>query len=336
MVQFDPGTGLLSVPVWFTATAAAVLVVLAVLALARSGALKTLFALLAFGVVVYGGWMGWLMFDRLSNNERVDERRIYDQRIAEFTGRATTPGSVLSCLDSGSFDVLAAGCEKALFEAPENVAAAVAYMSARITLLLDGLELAARSDLNYDTPLNALRRGLEADRFGVVAYVISQQPNCLPQQCELLALLRDPNRVRANLQDKQFEALVAKYSPQWSQPSRVGGTPEAATARPSMPPPPGAPLSSRYELPSAASIPPVSIMNSEPTRPEPPSSGAPAATGAAPSSSNGAPPAARRPPAVRAPVARAPEAPPPVPLTPAPASPPAATTPPTAVNPPAR
>ena len=73
----------------------------------------------------------------------------------------------------------------------------------------------------YDSALNVLRRGLEADRFGVVAYVMAQQPNCLPQQCEMLALLRDANNVRVNLQDKPFEALVAKYSPQWTQISRA-------------------------------------------------------------------------------------------------------------------
>ena len=65
MLQFDPATGLLSLPIWVSATVAAVLVVLAILALARSGTFKTLFALLAFGVVGYGGWMGWQMFERI-------------------------------------------------------------------------------------------------------------------------------------------------------------------------------------------------------------------------------------------------------------------------------
>jgi len=195
---------------------------------------------------------------------------------------------------------------------------------------VDGLDLAANSEANYDAALNTLRRGLEADRFGVVAHVFGQQPNCLPQQCEMLVLLRDANKVRVNLQDKPFEALVAKYSPQWSQP-------RIAERNPGMPPPPSAPapLSSRFELPSSASIPPVSIMNTEPSPPvgssqsaaSPPASSSqstnPNATG-----TTATPP--RRPPAVRAPVARAPGEP--VPPAPSASNPPAAAAPAPAVR----
>jgi hypothetical protein len=315
MLQFDPSTGLLSLPIWVSATTAAVLVVLAILALARSGTFKTLFALFALGVVVYGGWMGWLMFERLSDNERIEERRVFDRRVAELVGRASAPGSALSCLEGAANELVANGCEKVLFGSPENVAAAASYVSARIALLADGLDTAARSDVNFDSALNVLRRGLEADRFGVVAYVMAQQPDCLPQQCEMLTMLRDANRVRVNLQDKPFEALVAKYSPQWTQISRANSAPEPGRSASGTTP--AAPVSSRYDLPSAASIPPVSIMNTEPGQ-----TAAPAAA-TAPAAS----PVARRPPAVRAPVARtaapAEPAPPPVPLAPAAANAPA-------------
>jgi hypothetical protein len=306
-LQFDPATGLLSLPIWVTATTAAVLVVLAILAVARSGTLKTLFMLLIFGLVIYGGWMGWLMFERLGDNARVDERRAFDQRVAELTARATVPNSVLSCLDS-AIEAIATGCEKVLFSSPENVTAAVAYVSARLALLIDGTDLAAHSEMNYDSALNALRRGLETDRFGFVAHAMAQLPNCLAQQCETLSILNDANLVRANMQEKPFEALVAKYSPQWNQPARPTATSET---RPLGLAPPS-PVSSRYDLPSSASIPPVSIMNTE-------SAPANAAANSAPSASPAATPAPRRPPAVRAPVARAaaPAEPPPVPLAPA-------------------
>lgn len=335
MLHIDPATGLLSVPVWLSAAVAAVLVVLAVLAVARTGFLKTVFALLALAVVGYGGWMGSQLFERAQVSERIEERRAFDSRVAELIGRATVPGSPLSCLDGAAIELLTAGCEKILFGSPENATAAVLYVTARLALLNEGLSLAARSDQDFDSALNTLRAGLETDRFGVVAHVMGQQPNCLPQQCEMLTLLHDANKVRANLQDKPFEALVAKYSPQWSTPAHVVGSAEVMRSPVAVGPgaAPPAPISSRYELPSAASIPPVSIMNSEPTGTSstPPAGAASAQHGSAQHGS--APPAARRPPAARAPVARGnPPESQPVPLAPAgtggpapaPANPPAA------------
>ena len=318
MLHIDPATGLLGVPVWLSAAVAAVLVVLAILAIARSGILKTLFALVVLAAVGYAGWMGWQVSERSAVAERIEERRAFDRRVAELTGRTTAPGSALSCLDGAAIEPLTAGCERILFGSPENVTAAVSYVTARIALLTDGLELSSRSDQNFDSALNALRQGLEADRFGVVAHVMAQQPNCIPQQCEMLVLLHDANKVRANLQDKPFEALVAKHSPSWGSNVRVGGVDGARSpiaVAPGAAPP--APISSRYELPSAASIPPVSIMNSE-TSSTPASPPAGQTSSSSPPGSQ--PPAARRPPAVRAPVARSgtsADSPPPVQLAPA-------------------
>jgi hypothetical protein len=315
MLHIDPATGMLSIPVWLSAAVAAVLVVLAILAVARSGIVKTMFAFVVLAVVGYGGWMGWQVFERTVTSERVEERRAFDRRVAELTGRTTSPGSPLSCLDGAAIEPLTAGCEKILFGSPENVTAAISYVTARLALLAEGQNIASRSDQNFDSALNTLRTGLEADRFGVVAYVMGQQPNCLPQQCEMLVLLRDANKVRVNLQDKPFEALVAKHSPQWGNIMRVGGG-DMGRAPPAVVPggAPPAPISSRYDLPSSASIPPVSIMNSESS--SPPASPPAGVTSSAPGS---APPAARRPPAVRAPVARSanPPEPTPVPLAPA-------------------
>ncbi|MGZ3409322.1 MAG: hypothetical protein ACXWJW_07635 [Xanthobacteraceae bacterium] len=328
MVQFDPSTGLLSLPIWISATVAAVLVVLTILAMARSGTFKTLFTLLIFGLVGYGGWMGWLMFERVSNNERVEEKRAFERRVADVMGRASAPGSVLSCLEGGANEALTAGCERVVFGNPENVAAVLSYTLARVGLLTDGLDLAARSDANYDSTLNLLRRGLELDRFGVVAYVLAQQPECLPTQCEMLALFKDANRLRVNLQDKPFEALVAKYSPQWTQVARTSAIEPSRNGTGTPPLAPPAPVSSRYDLPSAASIPPVSIMNTEQGQ----SGQAAAPAASAPAAS---PVARPRPPAARPPAARsaapAENATPPVPLAPS-----AAATPPAVPNPPAR
>jgi hypothetical protein len=173
-------------------------VVLAILAIARSGFAKTIFALVLVAVLGYGGWIGWQIFERTQVAERMEERRAFDRRVADLIGRTTVPGSPLSCLDGAVIEPLTSGCEKILFGSPENVTAAVSYITARLALLNEGLFLAARSDQNFDSAVNTLRAGLEADRFGVIAHVMGQQPNCLPQQCEPLVLLHDANKVRVN------------------------------------------------------------------------------------------------------------------------------------------
>jgi hypothetical protein len=241
----------------------------------------------------------------MAANAKLEERRAFDQRASDLIARAMVPGSPLSCLDASSSDQVAIACEKLLFSSPDSVASAVSYVAARLALISDGIESAGRSELAYDSSLNALRRGLEADRFGIVAHVLSQQADCTPQQCEALASFRDANRVRVNLQDKPFEALVSRYAALW-QPTAprvaTGGTTEI---------PRGVPLSSKYELPSSRSIPAVDIMAPEPGQT---ASAAPATTASA--SANGgstlaAPANAGMPPpprriAVPAPVARTP------------------------------
>jgi hypothetical protein len=319
MLQLDPATGTVSAPIWISATIAAVVVVLLVLALARSGALKTLAVLLAMAVVAYGGWAGFQITERSGVAERAIDRRAFERRTDELIGRAMLPGSPLGCIDGALNDKVITGCEQLLFGSADNVAAAVAYVSARLGLLIDGLDLASRSDADYEGVLSTLRRGLELDRFGVVAHVLARQPNCTPEQCELLSVLQDANRVRANLQEKPFDALVARYAATWNQGANIE-TSSANGARNPIGPGTAAPVSSRYDLPSAASIPPVSIMTSEPA-----SATTTASTPPAPAPV----PAARRPPGIRAPVARTaqPDAAPPVQLAPAaPATAPAAPT----------
>jgi hypothetical protein len=327
MFQFDPATGVLSLPLWITATVAAILIVLAVLAMVRGGAVKTIVALAVIGVAGYGGWMATTLVQRLEAKDRIEEHRAFEQRANDLLARAMMPNSSLSCLDGLAGEQVEAGCEKLLFATPESIAAAVSYVATRLSLIADGLDYAARSELNYEPALTALRTGLQADRYGLVAYVMSLQESCQPSQCETLGLLKDPNRVRANLQDKPFEALVARYAPSW--PATRAPSAAVETRQPGGGPS-GVPVSSKYDFPSSASIPPVSIMSSEPAAPPAApsttaSTPAPAAT-TAPSASaapapNGQPLPVRRPPAARAPVARAPapdNAPPPVQLTPTP------------------
>jgi hypothetical protein len=287
---------------WATAAVAAVLAVLLVLAFARTGALKTLSALFVLGLVIYGGWAGSQWMDRAAVAERAAERRAFERRVDELVGRTLLPGSPLGCIDGALNEKVITGCEQLVFASADSVAASVAFVSARLALLIDGLDLASRSDADYEAALGTLRRGLELDRFGLVAHVLARQPNCTPEQCELLTVLQDPGKVRTNLEDKPFDALVARYAPAWNQPAGVetsslngakGAGGQAAS-----------PAGSKFDLPSSASIPPVSIMTPEPAAPSTTASTPPAqaAAGAASPSSNASAP--RRTPGIRAPVAR--------------------------------
>jgi hypothetical protein len=102
-----------------------------------------------------------------------------------------------------------------------------------------------------------LRNALEKDRFGVVAHVLAVRKDCTAEKCDALNLFRDAARIRANLRENTFDAHLGRAAPTWSaRPIAEGGI-EPAPARGSALPP-------GYNLPSAESIPPVSIMTSEP------------------------------------------------------------------------
>jgi hypothetical protein len=283
----DLATETFALPIWAVAVIAALFAVACVLAFVQTSANNVLRVIVRAGAVFVGVVLVvWIFLDRTAMRDREAERRALDARAGELGVRAVAPGSPLACLDAIAGDAVEIACERALFSSPEVVASAVSYVSARLNLLAHGLEFANRSDPAYGPALQTLRQSLESDRFGVVAQVLSLRDSCTPTQCDTFALLRDTSRVRANLRDRTFDAYVARYAANWSTDTRVGapladgstGPPiytgtvaapstnatvsanssaSAGAAMPTRPP-------SRFELPSASTIPPVSIMNPEP------------------------------------------------------------------------
>ena len=189
-------------------------------------------------------------------------------------------------------------CEKALFASVETVMAAVDYTQARLVLLADSVEV-AKQDPSYESTVEWLRRAIEADRFGLVAQVLTIR-GCRAE-CDALKLLRDPQHVLDNLNKRTFDSNVALHAASWGAPvgatSTDGSTVAPAAPAPTSPAsrfsamgsepptsevvgataPPARPKISktgsppskvRYEFPSAASIPAINIMNDEPTTPE--------------------------------------------------------------------
>jgi hypothetical protein len=231
-------------------------------------------------MALVGGTVIYMALDNVAGGDQTAERRTIEARAAELTARALTPGSPLGCLDAVENALVENACEKSLFASAEAVAAAVAYVDARLSLLPASASL-ARRDPTYRPSYERLRRGLEADRYGVVAHVLTTR-GCNVADCPEIHLLGDSPRVLANIKDHAFEAALGVHALGWANgavasaqpiapsmalPSATTGVgpPMASTA----PAAPAAPVvaSPKFDFPSASSIPPISIMNPEPGPP---------------------------------------------------------------------
>lgn len=226
---------------------------------------------------------------------------------------AAAPLPQLSCIDELAGDAVLAACEKVLFGSAESVAAAVAYAASQITLLTS-LGDVATANKGAGSDLLALRRAVERDRYGLMAYVLTARDRCTPTSCRAFRSLTEPRQIVSNMEDRVYESLVVRYASSWNTPQAAG---MIAALPPSMPT--GKPTNA--EFPTSASTPPVSIMNPEPplgAAPKPqPAAAAPAAPAARSVAPPPPPPAAAAPPQAQAAAKR----PPPAPKRPASAGP---------------
>lgn len=282
----DLSTGTFTLPLWVVGVGAALFVALVVIAIVRSGltelgSLAFRVAIIAIAVV-----FGWTYLNRSGERDRADERRALDQRAADLVGRAVAPGSAIACLEATNTDTVEGACERAVFASPETVAAATAYLAARLSLLADASDHTAKRDQSYESSISGLRRTIAADRYGLASQVLATRDGCTADACDAFSLVYDDKRLKANMRDRLFDVTVARYAVNWPTRSRpLASSGGGASASPSV------------TFPSAASIPPV--MNSEPAAPSPLPLGQAAAPAASPVSppTNSAPASApRRPP----------------------------------------
>jgi hypothetical protein len=242
--------------------------------------LRAAFVILGGGL---GAVMAWSLLDSTPSNS---ERRSLELRAEQLNAQTLAPGSILACLDPLSGQAVEAACEKVVFASPENVAAATAFVAERLDLLAALIAYGKRDAVNVDDLAKPLRRTLEADRFGFLAHVLAVRDGCNGQACKALSLFNDSARLRANLSVQTFDRYVEHYADIWAKP------PEApvadATQLNSQPPR----KLVNIDFPTAASIPPVSIMNPEPTGPVLP--GVAAAAAANPNPQQATSPGARR------------------------------------------
>jgi hypothetical protein len=218
----------------------------------------------AAGALVVG-CLAWAFLHAAALRDLSAERRALEDRAQQLTAPALALGSPLACLDGVASDTVQAACEKAVFATPANVAAAIDYVTARFALLSDMADFAERGGRGIDKTLKPLRRALEADPYGFLAYVLLIQDGCSGESCPALALLPHPDHVRTNLIAQTLQHYVEQYRQAWARlPSEAAAqsrdSQHAAMAEADTP--------GRHKVdidfPSAASIPPISIMNPEP------------------------------------------------------------------------
>jgi hypothetical protein len=262
-------------PMWLTLAAAGFFALILLITLLRAersvanGAL-TVITLLAIGIAVAATIRGF------------GSDAAGTARGAQPPQSVTAALPAMSCIDDLAGETVLSACEKALFGSADAAAAAVSYAAARLTELTSFGDVAS-ANKSMTPELATLRRSVERDRYGLMAYVLSARDRCQPAQCAAYRSLTDHNQIAANMDERAYEGLIIRYSPSWNAPA----TPAlAATA--ALPPslPTGKPTNA--DFPSAASTPPVNIMT-----PEPPLAGAPPAPRPPPAAANAQTPAPR-------------------------------------------
>src|SRR5258705_1885006 len=251
---------------------------------------------------------------------------------ASVESRSAQPMSAalpaLSCIDDLAGETVLAACEKVLFGSAESTAAALSYAASQITRLTAFGDVAA-ANASMTPELQMVRRAVERDRYGLMAYVLAARDHCTPSDCAAFRAVTDRNQIVANMNERTYEGLIVRYAPSWNMP--------AAAPAPVAALPPSMPLGkpTKADFPTAASTPPISIMAPEPgqatttpTTPRPAASASspPSLTNAAlpsplPTSALAAAkkPAAAKPARTAAPVQLAPAAPAPAAAAPEPA-----------------
>jgi hypothetical protein len=293
-------------PMWLTLTAAGFFALILLVTLLRAeksianGAL-TMITLLAIGIAVAATTRGFGPDGGTASQD------------APSSPQISVSLPALSCIDDLAGDSVETACEKALFGSPDSVAAAVSYAASRLSRLSAFGDVAA-ANRSMTPELEALRRSVERDRYGLIAHVLVVREHCEPSHCTAFRALTNYNQVASNMAERTYDGLISRYEPSWNAPVAT----VAALAQPSAPPSPqplpgttGKPTTA--DFPSAASIPPVNIMTPEPLTAMP-SAARPAPLSANAQSLAPATPAAPRKPAApktraAAPVQLAPPAP---------------------------
>lgn len=215
-----------SFPMWLTLAAAGFFGIILLITLVRAersvanGAL-TVITLLAVGVAVAATIREFGPAGRPGSAE---------------TARSSQPVNAalpaLSCIDDLAGDIVLAACEKALFGSAETAAAAVSYAASQISRLTAFGDVAA-ANAGMTPELESLRAAVERDRYGLMARVLVARDHCTPSNCRVFRALTDSRQIVANMEERVYDGLIARYAPLWNMPAAAPGP--VATLAPSMP-----------------------------------------------------------------------------------------------------
>jgi hypothetical protein len=150
-----------------------------------------------------------------------------------------------------------------VFAEPERVAVGLALARARLALVADGFDYAAREPAFMERTAG-VRRALEADPYGFVAFVLASEDKCTADTCARFRVLRDSARVKGNLRERRFETLVAKHSDAWHEPKPVAATPPSAPVTVTTPPAETPPAQVVTPPPAATAAPPLAAPRAHP------------------------------------------------------------------------
>jgi hypothetical protein len=258
-------------PMWLTLAASGFFGIIVLITLLRAeksvanGAL-TVITLLAIGIAATATIRG---FGPGSQGASVETRSSQPMSAAL---------PALSCIDDLAGETVLTACEKVLFGSAESTAAALSYAASQIARLTAFGDVAA-ANASMTPELQMVRRAVERDRYGLMAYVLVARDHCTPSDCAAFRAVTDRNQILANMSERTYEGLIMRYAPSWNMPAATPGP--VAALPPSMPL--GKPTNA--EFPSAASTPPISIMSPEPGQATTPSTPRPPASSSPPSSS---------------------------------------------------
>jgi hypothetical protein len=285
---------LLILIVGFAVAAIALVVALAVGPYGRRG---VRFTFGSIALIAFVGSVAWLVVYL----GMIQQRRAIEERIAVLRTEAMASGA-LACLERTA-EALQASCAQSLFASPGVISSAGIYTASRLDAMKAARRYSGPRTPQFDDAVATLERSLQEDPFGLAADILVRRESCTAQRCDALSLFADPARLADNIRNKTFDANVARYTAAWGTPQ--GAAPAGAPV-PAITPggETRAPIPDKYQLPSAASIPPVSIMTDEPPRaaPAPAAKDRPAAPqeAAAPAAEAPTPPAqAETPPAAQ-------------------------------------
>src|SRR5712672_2148315 len=121
----------------------------------------------------------------------------------------------LACIDDLAGETVLTACEKTLFGSAESTAAAISYAASQITRLTS-LGNVAAANRNFTPEVESLRRAVERDRYGLMAYVLAARDHCTATACPAFRSLANNRQIVANMDDRVYEGLVMRYSASWN------------------------------------------------------------------------------------------------------------------------